>query len=69
MGVTIGGGGCVTMVLFLQTWGNVIKRHNSFPAGELLKRGESSVREAAGLEVAVPVQATALHPLALRAVR
>jgi hypothetical protein len=56
------------MVLFLQTWGNVIKRHNS-AAGELLKRRESSVREAAGLEAAVPVQATTLHPLTLRAVR
>jgi hypothetical protein len=56
------------MVLFLQTWGNVIKRHDS-AAGELLKRGESSVHEAAGLEVAVPIQATVLHPLALRAVR
>ncbi len=69
VGVTIEGGGCVTMVLFLQTWGNVIKRHNSLPAGELLKRTESSVREAAGLEITVPVQVTALHPLALRAIR
>ena len=53
------------MVLFLQTSGNVIKRHDPV-VGELLKRGKTNTREAAGSEVAVPVQATVLHPLAVR---